>query len=198
MASKVTRPASCADGQVLKYSTGAYSCQNDDTGSGASLPAGAIVLIISGTCPSGFAEETALDARFLLGTLAANSDVGTTGGANSVTPAGTVSQPTFTGDALAAHSHGPGTLAADSATTGISVAAHSTAATGTSGGGSRFANAGAAAHTVTDNGHTHAVSGSTQSVSAGTPSGTVSQPTFTGNSQDNRPAFTRVIFCRKT
>ncbi len=39
--------------------------------------------------------------------------------------------------------------------------------------------------------------GTLDSVSAGTPSGTVSQPTFTGNSTDNRSAFVKVIFCRK-
>jgi hypothetical protein len=46
----------------------------------------------------------------------------------------------------------------------------------------------------------------TQPTFAGTPATlthsvtqpTISQPTFAGNSQENRPAFVRVIFCRKT
>ncbi len=224
MASKVSRPASCADGQILKYNaaSGDYDCQAE-AGGGGGLPAGAIVLIVSGSCPSGFVEETALDGRMLLGTLAANADVGTTGGADNITPQGTVSQPTFTGDALpghshtftgnalASHDHGGGTYAVGSSTTGISIADHSTGNTRSGGGATGFTDAAAAAHAITDPGHTHgsftgrseAVSpgtptGTNSSDSAGTPSGAVSQPTFTGTSFDNRPAFIRVIFCRKS
>lgn len=46
-----------------------------------------------------------------------------TSGAATATPAGTVSQPTFTGDALGTHSHGAGTLAT-SAHAGTAVADH--------------------------------------------------------------------------
>jgi hypothetical protein len=46
-----------------------------------------------------------------------------TGGVATVTPAGTVSQPTFTGDALGTHFHGPGTLLPN-AHAGSAVAAH--------------------------------------------------------------------------
>jgi hypothetical protein len=63
--------------------------------SGGSLPPGVIVFMDSGSCPSGFTEDDALAGAYLLGTKAANGDVGTTGGSNSYTPSGTVSQPTL-------------------------------------------------------------------------------------------------------
>lgn len=63
------------------------------------LPPGAIVLIISGTCPTGFTEVSALNGKFILGTVAANSNVGTSGGSASVTPTATSTTPTFTGTA---------------------------------------------------------------------------------------------------
>lgn len=70
MASKVNRPGTCSDAQVLKYnnSTGQYECQNEAGGGG--LPSGTIVLIVSGSCPSGFVEETSLNGKTLFGTLA--------------------------------------------------------------------------------------------------------------------------------
>jgi hypothetical protein len=45
--------------------------------------------------------------------------------------------------------------------------------------------------------HDHTLSGSSESVSAGTPSGTNAKPIFTGTQFDNRPAFVKVIFCKK-
>lgn len=53
-------------------------------------------MIDSGTCPSGFAEDATLDGKTLFGTLAAHGDVGTTGGSDSITPAGSISA-SFTG-----------------------------------------------------------------------------------------------------
>lgn len=61
---------------------------------GGGIPSGLIVLSLS-SCPTGFSEVTALNGKFLQGTLAANGDVGTTGGNTTVTPSGTVSQPTL-------------------------------------------------------------------------------------------------------
>ena len=61
------------------------------------LPSGLIVLLISGSCPSGFTEVAALNGQFLQGTTNANGDVGATGGNLSITPTGTVSTPTFSG-----------------------------------------------------------------------------------------------------
>jgi len=82
------------------------------------------------------------------------TDAGGTGGSNTHTPAGTVSQPTFTGDALATHNHGIGTyVAAAPAFTG-------TQATITHSGTA------VADHAA----HTHTV----------TAAGTVAAPTFTG------------------
>jgi hypothetical protein len=148
--------------------------------------------ITSGSCPVGYTEDTSASGKMLLGTVAANSDVGTTGGADSITPTGTVSGgvftgssatsslvsggtpagtvaypagvPTFTGTALATHLHGFGTLA---------VAAHTSVAT----------KQGTAAGNVITTG-THTVSGSDAAITAGTPAGTIAWPagvpTFAG------------------
>lgn len=51
---------------------------------------GQITLIISGVCPFGFSEVVALNGKTVIGTLAANHDVGTTGGSDTIMPAGTV------------------------------------------------------------------------------------------------------------
>lgn len=72
-------------------------------GSSGGIPSGLITLVASGTCPSGFSEVSALNGKFLQGTIAANGDVGQTGGNSTITPAGTVSQPT-----LAMNSYTPG------------------------------------------------------------------------------------------
>lgn len=58
--------------------------QNRDAYGG--LPAGAILLVDSGTCPAGTSEDTALDGQVLVATRASHGDVGTTGGSNSITP----------------------------------------------------------------------------------------------------------------
>lgn len=198
MASRVQRPGACNNGEVLTYNSASqqYECQ---PAAGGGVPAGAILLIVSGSCPSGYAEETSLDGRLPLGTLAAHADIGSTGGSDNTTPAGTVSQPTFTGNALAAHTH---------TFTGDLLAAHTHTFTGNalSGGARKGGTTNPAS--IIENGA--AVTGSNSSDSAGTPAGTnssltagtptgaVSQPTFTGTQFDNRSAFVRVIFCRKT
>lgn len=79
---------------------------------GGGVPAGSVVMIKSGTCSAGWTEDTSLNGKTLVGTLAANGDVGSTGGSDDITPAGTVTQPTFTGSALGTHSHAVGTYAA--------------------------------------------------------------------------------------
>ena len=50
------------------------------------IPTGFTGMVTSGTCPTGYAEVAGLDAAMPLGTLAAHGDIGTTGGANTVTP----------------------------------------------------------------------------------------------------------------
>ena len=85
-----------------------YVCASDGLswltvgGGGSALPAGAVVMILAGTCPTGYEEATELAGKTLVGTVAANKDVGTTGGADDITPAGTNSAPTFTGNAWSA------------------------------------------------------------------------------------------------
>lgn len=147
------------------------------------------------------------------GSLSSLTFTGSSANTNLVsagTPAGTVSQPTFTGSALANHAHElPLQLVSGTSTRHLSSA---TFGTGTS-------RAAQGADTATANTTSAAVALS-QAVSAGTPSGTVSTPTFSGTALgthqhtltatgtintptfagtefDNRPAFTKVIFCKK-
>jgi hypothetical protein len=65
---------------------------------GTTVPAGMISFVNTGTCPSGWTEVSGLNGKMLRGTVAANMDVGGTGGSDSVTP-------TFTGSALGTHTH---------------------------------------------------------------------------------------------
>lgn len=183
---------------------------------GESLPAGAIVLIASGLCPVGYVEETSLNGRLPMGTLAANANVGTTGGADQVTPAGTNA-----GSSVSAHA---GAAVADHAShthTYSQVVNHThplatgTGATGnfaqvigtidTSSGGTGAAPTQTALGTVSGN----AAGGVAQGTTAGPgavlthavtqpANHVVTQPTFTGTPLDNRSAFVRVIYCRKT
>lgn len=90
---------------------------------GGGVSAGDIVMRVSGSCGTGFTEVSAMDGVFPIGTLAANGNVGGTGGSDNITPAGTVSQPTFSGDALSGHAHATGTYAT-SAHSGTAVADH--------------------------------------------------------------------------
>src|SRR5687767_8580934 len=66
---------------------------------GGGLTSGDVVIRFSGSCGTGFTEVTAADGKMIRGTIASNADVGDTGGNDAITPAGTVSQPTFAGDA---------------------------------------------------------------------------------------------------
>lgn len=93
------------------------------TAGGAGVPQSAILMMISGACPTGYTEVSALNGKTLLGTLDANANVGTTGGSDTITPAGTNSTPTFSGSALGTHSHGAGTYAT-SAHSGTAVTDH--------------------------------------------------------------------------
>lgn len=97
------------------------------------IPVGAILLIVSGTCPSGFIEETSLNGKTLFGTLAVNANVGMVGGADSITPAGTVAAPVFTGSVLATHTHtftGIPLLSHGHTFTGVALSSHSHTFTG--------------------------------------------------------------------
>lgn len=109
--------ADLAADQALRLRTVYVSAQASD------LSAGDIVIRVSGDCGAGFTEVSSLNGKTLLGTVAANMNQGGTGGADTITPEGSVAAPTFTGDALSGHSHGAGTYAT-SAHSGTAVADH--------------------------------------------------------------------------
>jgi hypothetical protein len=176
-------------------------------------------------CPDATTEMTDMDGAFPLGTVTVHNDLGTTGGVNTLAPAGTVSAPSFTGTAWSA----PGITwpvgvptasgTAVSAHTGTAVADHashthtsaSSQATpdlftsNTAASGVSMVTGGPSAtltHSVTQPA-AHSVTQPTiawpsgvPSIGAYTPAGTVSAPTFTGTLFDNRPVFRRVIYCR--
>ena len=141
-----------------------------------SIPSGAIVFFDSGSCPSGFTEVSGLDGKYILGTVSANSNVGTTGGSNSytpvgtnssvtITPLGTISTPIFTGNAVVAASTNSGTkLVTANTSSGVSPV---TTATGTI--------------------STPTFTGSSTTVGA---------ETFTGNAATIQPSYIRLIGCK--
>lgn len=232
----LTIPVCNVDTEKLHWNGTSFECIPSQSGSSSTIPVGSILLIDTGTCPTGFTEVSSLANKFLVGTLSTNSDIGITGGADNITPngtisgltftgnsistslvsggtpSGTISQPTFTGSALAAHSHElPFQIATTTTTRQIAAA---TFGTGT-------ARAATSVSTTGTANTTSAAVALTQSISAGTPIGTISIPTFTGsalgthshtltatgtitggvftgNSQDNRPSFVKVIFCKKS
>lgn len=120
----MTEGIACNEGDTMTWLSGSWACAAPPGGGGGGIPAGAILMVDSGSCPAGFTEHAGLGAsRFPMGTVAANADAGGTGGSNTFTPAGTNSAPTFSGSALSGHAHGPGTLAT-SAHSGAAVADH--------------------------------------------------------------------------
>lgn len=139
------------------------------TGGGGSVPAGSIVLIKSGTCPAGYAEDTDLTGRTIIGTVAANGDVGTTGGSDTITQVINHTHTVTVTDP--GHTHNQGI--------------RNTGTAGTAGvqGGSAANNATIA------NAVPSAVTGIT--ASSANPAGGVA-------SIDNRSAWIKVIPCRKT
>lgn len=160
------------------------------TGGGEGVPTGSIVFIKAGTCPTGYTEDTDFNGKAVIGTVAANGNVGTTGGSDTITPAGNNSAPAFTGNAWSApavswpagvptHSGTAATFAGNAlgthahelpwqipTTTTIRQIAVGTFGTGTS----RAATAVSAAGTANT---TSAAVALSQAVSAGTPAGSV-------------------------
>lgn len=145
------------------------------------IPSGLIALILSGTCPVGWSEVSALNGKMLRGTLAANADVGTTGGNATITPAGT--NGTATTSATSAGT--PAGTNSATATSGNCAATNIAAGTGSTTACKATApNLTVPAETFTGlamSTHTH----------------TVPAETFTGSPIDPSPPFTRVIFCSK-
>jgi hypothetical protein len=194
-------------------------------GGGSSVPTGSILLVDSGTCPAGYAEVAGLDGKTPIGTLVANGDLGTTGGSDSLTPAGAIGAQTFTGTlaslthsganvtstftgaALGTHAHelpfqipsttttrqlasatfGTGTSRAATAVSGTGTSNTTSAAVALSQAVSAGTPAGTVANTITQ-----------PSAHSYTPQGTVSAGSFTGSSADNRSAFVKVLYCKKS
>lgn len=98
------RPSTCITGDRYTYtSSGAADlCTAPNTWI-SEIPSGLIGMVISGTCPAGWGEVAALNGVTVLGTLSANGDVGTTGGSDTITPAGVNAPNTTTGNA--GHTH---------------------------------------------------------------------------------------------
>ncbi len=174
-----------------------------DQGGGGSVPSGAVVLIVSGSCSStlgaGWSEVSSLNGKFVLGTVAANGDIAAGGGSDSITPAGSVSQPAFTGTPFTeviSHTHAVNITDPGHAH-GQQVRNTSTAGTAGAQGANTANNAAAGTTVSATTGISATTSAPAGGVSSITPAGTVSQPTFTGTQFDNRPAFVKVIFCRK-
>ena len=150
--------------------------------SAGGVPTGGIIFIDAGTCPTGFTQDTAFNGAYILGTVAANADVGLTGGSNSVTPTGSVSAPTLTmnsytpagtnaAPALTMNSYTPaGTNAAPA------LAMNSYAPAGTV-SAPTFAGA---AQTFTTKGTSTGSAANFTGPNPYTPAGTVSAPSFTG------------------
>jgi hypothetical protein len=180
-------PSTCQQGQFFFLANlGMYLCTSTNTWRIAGLPPGLLVLSDS-ICPIGFTEISTWASRAIVATTTAAGNVGTTGGADTITPAGTVSTPTFTGSALATHAHElPMQLVSGTSSRLLAGAIFGT--------GTSRAAASALVPTVVT---TSAAVALSQAVGAGTPAGTVSTPTFAGTSFDNRQAFVRLIICRK-
>lgn len=113
------QPPNCPlGGAIVAADNTVWACRGSglaavqvSTGGGEGVPTGASILIDSGTCPTGYTENTALSGKTLIGTTAANKDVGTTGGSDTITPAGTVAAPTFTGSSANTNAVSAGTPA---------------------------------------------------------------------------------------
>ncbi len=164
------------------------------------IPTGAILLIDSGACPTGFSEVTGLNGRTPIGTLNANGNVGTTGGADTITP--TVATLTAAAQVASWPAGVPtnGAIALGSfvntatATTGNCATANLAIGTGAA----TACKATAPNLTVPAEGHSGTLTSPTISWPAGVPTHTTSAVTGTLNNFDNRSAFELMIFCKKT
>jgi len=188
---EVDGQTACSSINTVTCATGGniYAHTHTDLG----IPSGLITMVLSGTCPTGFTEATALNGKMLQGTLAANGNVGTTGGSSTITPTGSISTPTFTGTPFSSvinHTHTiTSTLNLQGGTTAATTGTHVMTSTAT-GGSIRAATTGDGVASTSAN-----PSGGVASI---TPAGTISTPTFTGSPIDPSPSFVRVIFCSKT
>lgn len=177
---------------VLRFTGSAFACGTVTGGGGAALPAGAIVLVDSGSCPTGTTEVSGFAGRSLIGTLAGSGDVGTTGGSDTLTPAGSISAPALTMNSYTPGGTNTGTAVSDhtganvtSVFTGAALGTHAhelpfqipttttirqLAAATFGSGTARAATAVSAAGTANT---TSAAVALSQAVSGGTPAGTI-------------------------
>lgn len=161
------------------------------------VPRGTI-LLMTAACPAGYAEVTAMNGVVPYGTIAANGDVGGTGGSNTITPTVaslTAAAQSFTGTPFTSvinHTHTVTvTYNVQGGTTAATTGTHVMTSTAT-GGSARAPTSGDVVSATTAN-----PGGGVSSI---TPAGTNSTSAVTGtlNSFDNRPAFVKVIFCQKS
>ena len=134
-----TVPSGCAIGdhfhRLGTTAAGLYSCTSpntwvkDESAAPGSLPAGVIVMIVSGACPTGYSEATALNGVMLRGTLASNGNVGTTGGSDTITPAGSVAAATFTGSSATSSGTSGGTPAGTNSAPALTMNSYTPAGT---------------------------------------------------------------------
>lgn len=180
-----TLPATCAPGEGVIVPTGGskgiYQCSSSDVwtllddmvdgeGGGGGVPTDGIILIKSGTCPTGFEEDADLNGKTIIGTTAAAGDVGTTGGSDTITD---VIDHTHTVDIT-----DPGHVHVENTNSSAS-------------GGLRGSTPDTSTNNSTASGYS--TEPATTGITAATqnPSGGVA-------SIDNRSAFIKVIACRKT
>lgn len=163
------------------------------------IPSGTISLINTGTCPTGWTESSALNGKMLRGTVAANSNVGQSGGNDTITPtvaALTSAAQIFTGNSVTSSAVSGGT---PSGTNAATVTSGNCAVTNLAIGTGVATACKATAPNLTVPAETFtgsALSTHTHTTTA-TGTNTTSSVTGTLNSFDNRPAYTNVIFCSK-
>lgn len=112
-----TLPATCIIGAMFTVTPAGtfYTCStlNNWTivggNSSSGVPQGAIIFVATGTCPVTYTEVSGLNGHMFRGTVAANGNVGNTGGNDSVTP-------TFTGNSIVSSAVSAGTPAGTNST----------------------------------------------------------------------------------
>lgn len=145
----------CADGKIMKQSSGVWSCESETAGG---VAAGLITFVITGTCPSGWTEVAALNGKAIYGTVAANADVGGAVGSDTITP--TVNSLTAAAQTVNSLTAAAQTFTGNSTT--VPALAAGTLATAWPAGVPTFAGtpfSGIINHThpITDPGHTHVI-----------------------------------------